>query len=147
MRMRVRAALLAVVFCHAAASTRTGSHAFILIRSSRWTATTGTLTSGRQPDHVHTLEGPLLDLRGGETVASKKSATGSKGKSKVASKASKSSGTSKSSSSKKRKPSLKQTVKAFFASLVNPHFTLKLKAKQENQVHTVHGSASTVGAS
>lgn len=84
-------------------------------------------------------ESRLIELRGGKTVGAKKSgseASSSKGK---ASKKSK-------KSSKGKKPSFMATVRAFFASLVNPHFVLKLQAKQKNQIHTVHGSGSSTGA-
>ncbi|CAM9793884.1 unnamed protein product [Ectocarpus sp. 8 AP-2014] len=134
--MRLSTAASAIICCHAAA-TLNSSHAFVVSKSSIRRA--GALSEGRESavaaamgQMEQVVDGPVVDLRGGKTTGSKKG--------KESSAKSKSSKASKSKKASK-KPSFIATIKAFFQSLVNPHFALKLQAKKE-QHNTVHGSGS-----
>lgn len=95
------------------------------------------------------LKKTVVALRGGKTVGSKKSSASKGSSSSSKNTTGKAKGANKSplkSRKKDRKPTLMATIKAFFVSLINPHFTLKLEAKKSNQVHTVHGTGSTTAS-
>eukprot|EP00752_Nemacystus_decipiens_P006622 g5953.t1 len=139
-------ALSLMIVCCQAAGTLLGGDAFVISESS---IRRGAALSEGRGDAVHAatmdqleriLEGPVVELRGGKTTGSKKASAGKSSKS-LSSKG-KSSKSSKSNKKESKKPSFFATVKAFFKSLVDPHFALKLQAKKEKH-NTVHGSGST----
>ncbi|CAM9705901.1 unnamed protein product [Pylaiella littoralis] len=138
--MRLSTSILVIICCQAVALFNVG-YAFVVSKSSIQRA--AFLSEGREralrADITDQLErivdGPVVDLRGGKTTRKKgkeSSTSAAKGKS---------SKTSKSMKKGPKKPSFVTTIKAFFQSLINPNFVLKLKAKKEKH-NTVHGSGS-----
>eukprot|EP00903_Cladosiphon_okamuranus_P009453 g9012.t1 len=92
-------------------------------------------------DELERIVERLADIRGGKTTGSKKESVEKGSKKSPSSSKGKSSKPSKSKKEPK-KPSFLATIKAFFKSLIDPHFVLKLEAKKEKH-NTVHGSGST----